>query len=320
MADEFDDLALGMTIRGYAAGQRLFGRFVLKRILGRGGMGMVWLAWDERLEREVALKFLPDLLRSDAAALDDLKRETRRGLDLAHPHIVRVYDLVEDPNAAAIAMEFVDGQTLASMRVAKENKIFEVADLSVWVRQLCEALDYAHHRAKLVHRDLKPANLMINQQEDLKVTDFGIARSISDSVSRVTMDRGMSGTLLYMSPQQALGLKPAISDDVYAIGATLYELITLRPPFDGQSIVAWVSDRDRGRARFGREPDEEEDHGHEREAGRIVRGNSMQAERAQQKVAKAPEQRRRQRAGRLLIQMRIQQARVPRGNECCTCE
>ena len=237
MADEFDDLALGMTIRGYAAGQRLFGRFVLKRILGRGGMGMVWLAWDERLEREVALKFLPDLLRSDAAALDDLKRETRRGLDLAHPHIVRVYDLVEDPNAAAIAMEFVDGQTLASMRVAKENKIFEVADLSVWVRQLCEALDYAHHRAKLVHRDLKPANLMINQQEDLKVTDFGIARSISDSVSRVTMDRGTSGTLLYMSPQQALGLKPAISDDVYAIGATLYELLTSKPPFYSGNIA-----------------------------------------------------------------------------------
>ncbi len=237
MADEFDDLALGMTIRGYAAGQRLFGRFVLKRILGRGGMGMVWLAWDERLEREVALKFLPDLLRSDAAALDDLKRETRRGLDLAHPHIVRVYDLVEDPNAAAIAMEFVDGQTLASMRVAKEQKIFEVADLSVWVRQLCEALDYAHHRAKLVHRDLKPANLMINQQEDLKVTDFGIARSISDSVSRVTMDRGTSGTLLYMSPQQALGIKPAISDDVYAIGATLYELLTSKPPFHSGNIA-----------------------------------------------------------------------------------
>ncbi len=237
MADEFDDLALGMTIRGYAAGQRLFGRFVLKRILGRGGMGMVWLAWDERLEREVALKFLPDLLRSDAAALDDLKRETRRGLDLAHPHIVRVYDLVEDPNAAAIAMEFVDGQTLAAMRVAKEGKVFDVAEISVWVRQLCEALDYAHHRAKLVHRDLKPANLMINAQEDLKVTDFGIARSISDSVSRVTMDRGTSGTLLYMSPQQALGQKPAISDDVYAIGATLYELLTSKPPFHSGNIA-----------------------------------------------------------------------------------
>ena len=237
MADEFDDLALGMTIRGYAAGQRLFGRFVLKRILGRGGMGMVWLAWDERLEREVALKFLPDMLRSDAAALDDLKRETRRGLDLAHPHIVRVYDLVEDPNAAAIAMEFVDGQTLASLRVAKEQKVFEPAEISVWVRHLCEALDYAHHRAKLVHRDLKPANLMVNQQDDLKVTDFGIARSISDAVSRVTMDRGTSGTLLYMSPQQALGQKPAISDDVYAIGATLYELLTSKPPFHSGNIA-----------------------------------------------------------------------------------
>ncbi len=105
------------------------------------------------------------------------------------------------------------------------------------MRQLCEALDYAHHRAKLVHRDLKPANLMINAQEDLKVTDFGIARSISDSVSRVTMDRGTSGTLLYMSPQQALGQKPAISDDVYAIGATLYELLTSKPPFHSGNIA-----------------------------------------------------------------------------------
>ncbi len=244
MAEDFDDLALGMTIRGYAAGQRLFGRFVLKRILGRGGMGMVWLAWDERLEREVALKFLPDLLRADEAALDDLKRETRRGLDLAHPHIVRVYDLVEEPNAAAIAMEFVDGQTLGSMRVSRPNKFFEVAEIAQWVRELCEALDYAHHRAKLVHRDLKPANLMINAQGELKVTDFGIARSISDSVSRVTMDRGTSGTLLYMSPQQAIGKRPAVSDDVYAIGATLYELLTSKPPFYSGNIARQLDEVD----------------------------------------------------------------------------
>ena len=237
MPDELDDLALGMTIRGYAPGQKLFGRFVLKRILGRGGMGMVWLAWDERLEREVAMKFLPDLLRSDEAALDDLKRETRRGLDLAHPHIVRVYDLVEDSNAAAIAMEFVDGQTLGAMRVARPQKFFEAGEIAQWMRQLCEALDYAHHRAKLVHRDLKPANLMINVTGDLKVTDFGIARSISDSVSRVTQDRGTSGTLLYMSPQQALGKRPSIQDDVYAIGATIYELVTSKPPFYSGNIA-----------------------------------------------------------------------------------
>ncbi|MBS0660658.1 MAG: right-handed parallel beta-helix repeat-containing protein [Verrucomicrobia bacterium] len=237
MADDLDDLALGMTIRGNAAGQRLFGRFVLKKILGRGGMGMVWLAWDERLEREVALKFLPDLLRADEAALDDLKRETRRGLDLAHPHIVRVYDLVEEPNAAAIAMEYVDGPTLGSMRVQRPQKFFEVAEIAQWVRQLCEALDYAHHRAKVVHRDLKPANLMINGQGDLKVTDFGIARSINDSVSRVTQDRGTSGTLLYMSPQQALGKKPSIGDDVYAVGATIFELLTSKPPFYSGNIA-----------------------------------------------------------------------------------
>lgn len=244
MADDFDDLALGMTIRGNAAGQRLFGRFVLKKILGRGGMGMVWLAWDERLEREVALKFLPDLLRADEAALDDLKRETRRGLDLAHPHIVRVYDLVEEPNAAAIAMEYVDGPTLGSMRVQRPQKFFEVADIAQWVRQLCEALDYAHHRAKVVHRDLKPANLMINGQGDLKVTDFGIARSINDSVSRVTQDRGTSGTLLYMSPQQALGKKPAIGDDVYAVGATIFELLTSKPPFYSGNIARQLDEVD----------------------------------------------------------------------------
>ncbi len=244
MAEEFDDLALGNTIRGYAGGQRLFGRFVLKRILGRGGMGMVWLAWDERLEREVALKFLPDLLRADEAALDDLKRETRRGLDLAHPHIVRVYDLVEEPNAAAIAMEFVDGQTLSSFRVSRPQKFFEVPEIAQWVRQLCEALDYAHHRAKVVHRDLKPANLMINGESDIKVTDFGIARSISDSVSRVTQDRGTSGTLLYMSPQQALGKRPAISDDIYALGATLYELLTSKPPFFSGNIARQLDEVD----------------------------------------------------------------------------
>ncbi len=212
MADEFDDLALGMTIRGYAAGQRLFGRFVLKRILGRGGMGMVWLAWDERLEREVALKFLPDLLRSDAAALDDLKRETRLELDSGCTRISCGFTIwwrtrMRLPSRWNLST----GKRLRRCAWQRTARFLKRPKFPSGSANFREALDYAHHRAKLVHRDLKPANLMINAQEDLKVTDFGIARSISDSVSRVTMDRGTSGTLLYMSPQQALGQKPAIS-------------------------------------------------------------------------------------------------------------
>ena len=102
MAD--DDLDFGETLRGISAGQKVFDRYVLKKILGRGGMGIVWLAHDEKLDREVALKFLPEMVAMDAEALVDLKRETRRSLDLTHPRIVRIYDLVEDERSAAIAI------------------------------------------------------------------------------------------------------------------------------------------------------------------------------------------------------------------------
>jgi serine/threonine protein kinase len=112
------------TLREYGSGQKLFGRYTLIKILGRGGMGVVWLARDEELEREVALKFLPDLMLADPAALDDLKRETRRSLELTHPHIIRIYDFVHDERSGCISMEYVDGETLASLRCRKEQKIF----------------------------------------------------------------------------------------------------------------------------------------------------------------------------------------------------
>src|ERR1700742_3478618 len=108
------DLDLGATVRGFNADQQIFGRYRLRRVLGRGGMGIVWLARDEKLGREVALKFLPDLVLHDRLALDQLKHETNRSLELTHPHIVRVYDFVEDADSAvAISMEFVDGQNLS---------------------------------------------------------------------------------------------------------------------------------------------------------------------------------------------------------------
>jgi serine/threonine protein kinase/Tfp pilus assembly protein PilF len=213
------------------AGQRLFGRYTLIRILGRGGMGIVWLAHDEELERNVALKFLPDLVIHDAASLSDLKRETRRCLELTHKNILRIYDFVHDERSGCISMEYIDGDTLSKLRCDKERKVFEAPELTDWMSHLCDALDYAHNYARIIHRDLKPANLMVNQHGQLKVSDFGIARSVGNSMSVITMAGGRSGTLSYMSPQQLEGERGTHLDDIYSLGATVYELLTSKPPF-----------------------------------------------------------------------------------------
>jgi len=230
VSDERTGSASDVTQREFVGGQRLFSRYRLIKILGRGGMGIVWLAHDEELERDVALKFLPDLIIHDAAVLSDLKRETRRCLELTHKNIVRIYDFVHDERSGCISMEYIDGDTLSNLRCDKEPKVFETAELTEWMGQLCDALDYAHSYAHIIHRDLKPANLMVNQRGDLKVSDFGIARSLSDSVSKITTQR-RSGTLVYMSPQQLDGKRSDHLDDIYSLGASVYELLTSKPPF-----------------------------------------------------------------------------------------
>jgi serine/threonine protein kinase len=214
-------------------GMTVFNRYKLQRVLGRGGMGIVWLADDLKLERPVALKFLPSLIGLDPAAVKELKTETRRGLELSHPNIVRIYDFVDDDDAAAISMEFVDGKTLSELRSMTEHGIFTVEDISKWLPGVCDALDYAHFQRKVVHRDLKPANIMLTGKDDVaKVADFGIARSLSDTMSRLSAAHiGTSGTLPYMSPQQAMGERPLPTDDVYSLGATIYELLAGKPPF-----------------------------------------------------------------------------------------
>src|SRR5438067_8871112 len=240
-----DDLGAGAdaTVRECASGQKVFGRYTLKTVLGHGGMGIVWLARDEELEREVALKFLPDVVVHDCSLLEELKRETRRSLELTHRNIVRIHDFVFNESSAFISMEYVDGNTLANLRVEKEQKVFEPNELSGWTSQLCEALDYAHNYAKIIHRDLKPANLMVNKKGDLKVSDFGIARSLGDTVSRLTMEQGRSGTLVYMSPQQLDGERGTHLDDIYSLGATLYELLTSKPPFYSGNIDRQIHER-----------------------------------------------------------------------------
>ncbi len=228
-----DDCDFGPTLRGHHPGNKVFKRFTLDKLLGRGGMGIVWLAHDDLLDRQVAIKFAPDLVLAVEEAIEDLKNETRRGLDLAHPNIVKIYDFLQDSEHAAIAMEYVDGETLSHMRVRQPKKVFEPYQVERWVTQLLDGLSYAHRGAKIVHRDLKPPNLIISQQGDLKIMDFGIARTIQDTIMRATVSQlgSSTGTVAYMSPQQMQGKIPSVADDLYALGSTLYEMFTGKPPF-----------------------------------------------------------------------------------------
>src|SRR6266481_5786504 len=140
-------------------------------------------------------------------------------------------------------MEFVDGETLASLRCNQPHQVFEPSELSAWTSQICDALEYAHNRARIIHRDLKPANLMVNQRGEVKVSDFGIARSLSDSVSRLTLEQGRSGTLVYMSPQQLNGERCTHLEDIYSLGVSIYELLTSKPPFYSGNIDRQICER-----------------------------------------------------------------------------
>jgi serine/threonine protein kinase len=233
------DPDFGPTLRGLRAGMKVFReRYCLVRMLGRGGMGVVWLAHDSRLDREVALKFLPESVQGDSVAVDELKRETKRCLELTHPNIVRIFDFEQEENAAAIAMEYVEGRNLSELRLEKPNRVFESDEVLPWIQSSIQALHHAHTQCKVVHRDLKPSNLMLDRNGELKVADFGIASRIGDSFSRLSRRpaESVAGTLVYMSPQQLMGLPPSVADDIYSLGATIYELLTGRPPFHSGSL------------------------------------------------------------------------------------
>jgi serine/threonine protein kinase len=233
-----NDLSASAGLPELAPGLLLAGRFRLESVAGQGGMSVVWRAKDIVLEHETALKFLPTVLTSDRGALSDLRREARRARDLAHPRICRVYDYGEEParRLAWISMEYLPGGSLARKLGEQPLGFFEPADILEWIRELCDALDYAHEVAHVVHRDLKPANLLLDGRGHLRVTDFGIARSISESFTRLTSGfdptaTARTGTAFYMSPQQARGDRARPTDDLYSLGVTIFELLTGEPPF-----------------------------------------------------------------------------------------
>ena len=223
---------------------KLFAWFELQREIDIESTGAVWLAADHSLRRhaeQVALKFLPDIIVRDKTALEELKYEIRRRIALKHPNILRVYDLVENKGRVAIQMEYLHGQSLSRLRLTKPNQIFEVRDLEKWVKELCEALEYAHKDVGFINGDIVPGNLIVDVAGKLKLKDFGIANCITDSMSRLMVPYHTSETLPYKSPQRAAGGEPAITDDLYSLGATLYELLTSKPPFYAGDIGVQVS-------------------------------------------------------------------------------
>ena len=222
----------------------LAGRYRLIRQLGRGGRGEVWLAQDEQLDEKIAIKRLPPELAGDPTALSDLTREVQKSRHLNHRNIIRIHDLIQKGSEPAfVTLEYIDGQDLASLRLQQPGLLFEWENLRPLMTQLCDALEYAHQN-KIVHRDLKPANMMIDPQGKLKLADFGIAATMAESFSRSSMQGNISGTSVYMSPQQTRGEIPRASDDLYALGSTFYELLTSRTPFYSGDIAYQVINED----------------------------------------------------------------------------
>ena len=231
------------ALQALASGQLIAGRFRLdgEKPLGQGGMGVVWLARDEKLGGRLrALKFLEGTIAGDETAVADFKEEVIRCQELTHPHIIRVHEFVEDPARClvAVSMELAAGGSLAARQLQQPRRWFEPEELQPWVQQLCAALTYAHEEARIVHRDIKPANLLLDER-GVKIADFGIAHTLAEAVTRITGVRAL-GTPAYMSPEQARGEPPQPSDDLYALGSTLYQLLTGKPPFRGNTGAVWA--------------------------------------------------------------------------------
>ncbi|MFF4181772.1 Stk1 family PASTA domain-containing Ser/Thr kinase [Streptomyces sp. NPDC001691] len=219
--------------------RRLGGRYELGQVLGRGGMAEVYLAHDTRLGRTVAVKTLRADLARDPSFQARFRREAQSAASLNHPAIVAVYDTGEDyvdnVSIPYIVMEYVDGSTLREL-LHSGRKLLPERTLEMTIGIL-QALEYSH-RNGIVHRDIKPANVMLTRTGQVKVMDFGIARAMGDSGMTMTQTAAVIGTAQYLSPEQAKGEQVDARSDLYSTGCLLYELLTVRPPFVGDSPVA----------------------------------------------------------------------------------
>jgi serine/threonine-protein kinase len=219
--------------------RRLGNRYELGAVLGRGGMAEVYMARDIRLGRAVAVKTLRADMARDATFQARFRREAQSAASLNHPAIVAVYDTGEDfiggVSLPFIVMEYVDGSTLRDL-LHSGRKLLPERSLEI-TSGVLQALDYSH-RNGIVHRDIKPANVMLTRGGAVKVMDFGIARAMGDAGMTMTQTAAVIGTAQYLSPEQAKGEQVDARSDLYSTGCLLYELLTGRPPFIGDSPVA----------------------------------------------------------------------------------
>ena len=222
-------------------GTLLAGRYRLDAEIGRGGMSTVYRAFDIVLERPVAIKLMHRESAADASALERFRREARAVAQLNNAHIVTVIDAGEEPQSDAgagagapyIVLEYVEGETLK--QVIRREGPLEITQAIAYAIEIARALEAAHEHL-IVHRDMKPQNVLIGGEGTLKITDFGIARTLTEE--GLTMDGRVLGTTDYVSPEQALGQPVTVQSDLYSLGIVLYEMLTGEVPFSGETPVA----------------------------------------------------------------------------------